>query len=415
MKNMTLKKIFFAVFKWCAFSVLIGTHGGLVSTCFAHVLSFVTELRKAEPWLILLLPVGGIATVLLYRIFGMHNFGGTDEIITCLTDKKPVRTIAAPLIFLSTAITHLFGGSAGREGAALQLGGSGAAALCRALHIKENDQAIVIMSGMSAVFAGLFGTPLTATFFVLEFKLGFKAISRAIFPCFATSVIATKIASALAVGAETAKINTVDAFTLATIAKILFLALGLSIVGRLLCVAFHKTGQWMSRLISNDFLRTVLATAAIIALTAIVGDMRYNGSGISMALTAVEGKAEWFDFILKIIFTALTQSAGLKGGEIVPTFCVGATFGCFFGGLLGLDPGFAATLGLVGLFCCTTNSPISAVFLGIEMFGFSALPHFIIICIILWLLSGNNGLFKNRFFKSPIFSRIKAQRAIKAR
>ena len=415
MKNMTFKKIFFGVFKWCALGVLIGILGGLLGACFAHVLSLVTKLRQAAPWLILLLPAGGIATILLYRAFGMHNFGGTDEIVACLANKKPITTIAAPLIFISTAITHLFGGSAGREGAALQLGGAGAATLCRVLQIKANDQTIVIMSGMSAVFAGLFGTPLTAMFFVLEFKLGFKAVGRAILPCLVSSMVATKISSALAVAAETANLGAIDAFTFSTVAKVMILSLSFSIIGRLMCITFLKTVHWMARLISNGFLRSALSTVVIVVLTAIVGDMRYNGSGMSMALMAIEGKAEWFDFILKIVFTAITLAAGLKGGEIVPTFCVGATFGCVFGGILGLEPGFGAALGLVGLFCCATNSPISAVFLGVEMFGFKALPYFIIVCIVLWLLSANNGLFENRFFKSPVFSRIREQEAKKAR
>ena len=415
MKNITFKRIFFGVVKWCALGVLIGTLGGLIGACFAHLLSFVTRLRQAEPWLILLLPVGSIATVLLYRVFGMQNFGGTNETIVCLTNKKPIRAIAAPLIFISTAITHLLGGSAGREGAALQLGGAGATALCRMLRLKENDHTIVVMSGMSALFAGVFGTPLTAAFFVLEFKLSFKVVRRAILPCLISSVVATKISSALAVAAETANLSVIDTFTFSTIAKIIILSLGLSILGRLMCLAFHKTGHLMTRLISNAFLRTALAAAVIVVLTAIVGDMRYNGSGMSMAIMAIEGKAAWFDFILKIVFTAVTLAAGLKGGEIVPTFCVGATFGCVFGSILGLDPGFGAALGLVGLFCCTTNSPVSSVFLGIEMFGFSALPYFIIVCIFLWLLSVNNGLFENRFFKSPLLgSRIRKQETTKA-
>ena len=415
MKNITFKKIFFGVLKWCTLGVLIGTLGGIIGACFAHLLSFVTRLREAEPWLIFLLPVGSIATVLLYRFFRMHNFGGTNEIIVCLTSKKPIKAIAAPLIFISSAITHLFGGSAGREGAALQLGGAGATALCRMLRLKDNDQTIAIMSGMSAVFAGLFGTPLTAAFFVLEFKLNFKVIRRAILPCFISSVVATKLSSALAVAAETANLSVIDTFTFPTIAKIIILSLGLSILGRLMCLAFHKTGHLLTRLISDDFIRTALAAAVIVVLTAIVGDMRYNGSGMPMAIMAIEGKADWFDFILKIVFTAVTLAAGLKGGEIVPTFCVGATFGCVFGNILGLDPGFGAALGLVGLFCCATNSPISAVFLGIEMFGFSALPYFIIVCIVLWLLLADEGLFENRFFKSPIFSRIKKHGTIKAR
>ncbi len=410
MKSITYKKILVDLIKWCALGVLIGALGGVIGAGFAHLLSFVTGLRQAAPWLVVLLPVGGIATVLLYRAFDMEHFGGTNEITASLTSKKTVRPIAAPLIFVSSAITHLFGGSAGREGAALQLGGAGASALCRVLRLHEQDQAIAMLSGMSAVFAGLFGTPLTAALFVLEFKLSRKTVGRAILPCFLSSLVAQKVSSALAVAAETAEISGVDPFSFSTVAKIFVLSLGLGVLGRLQCFAFHKTSHFVARLIPNALLRSASAAAVIVLFTAMVGDMRYNGSGMPMAILAVEGKADWFDFVLKILFTAVTLSAGLKGGEIVPTFCVGASFGCVFGGLLGLDPGFSAALGLVGLFCCTANSPVSAVFLGIEMFGFGALPHFIILCILLWLLSVNRGLFENRSFRSPLFSE-KARRA----
>ena len=176
-----------------------------------------------------------------------------------------------------------------------------------------------------------------------------------------------------------------------------------------MCLAFHKTGHLMTRLISNAFLRTALAAAVIIALTAIVGDMRYNGSGMSMAILAIEGKADWFDFILKIVFTAVTLAAGLKGGEIVPTFCVGATFGCVVGGLLGLDPGFAAALGLVGLFCCATNSPFASIVLSIEMFGGANLYIFALTCVICFVLSGHSGL-----YASQIIQFAKAEEIVKS-
>ena len=384
--------------KWCALGALTGTLGGFIGTCFAHLLSFVTGLREAAPWLILLLPLGGIATVFLYRISHMQDYGGTNEIILCLANKKPIRTIAAPLIFVSSAITHLFGGSAGREGAALQLGGAGAEALCQILRTKEEDRTIVIMSGMSAVFAGLFGTPFTAAFFVMEFKSSPKVIGQALLPCIISSILASKLSAALGVAAETVPLSSIAPFAFSSIVKIIILSLGLSLLGRLLCLAFHKAGHLAKRLVSNDFLRTALAAAAIVALTAVVGDMRYNGSGMSMAIKAIEGHADWFDFLLKLIFTAFTLAAGLKGGEIVPTFCIGATFGCVLGGMLGLDAGFAAALGLIGLFCCATNSPISAIILGTELFGLAALPYYALICLILWPLSAKNGLFCNRFF-----------------
>ena len=393
-----MKKIIYII-KLCSLGVLIGVLGGLIGVCFAHLLSFVTNLRQTAPWLILLLPVGAIITTVLYRIFDMQDYGGTNEIILCIANQKPIRFVAAPLIFISTAITHLFGGSAGREGAALQLGGAGAAALCPILRLQDDNRYVAVVSGMCAVFAGLFGTPLTATFFVLEFRAKPRISALAFMPCLISAVVAAKLSAALGVTAETIPLNAATAFSFSTVIKIILLALSLSILGHIMCYIFRYARQLSKRLVSNALLRSVLFSIAVVTMTAIVGDMRYNGSGMSMAITAIEGNAHWFDFLLKLIFTAITLAAGLKGGEIVPTFCIGATFGCVFGSVLGLNVSFAAALGLVGLFCCATNSPISAIFLGVELLGLSALPYYVLICLLLWPLSAKNGLFKNRFFQ----------------
>ena len=166
-----------------------------------------------------------------------------------------------------------------------------------------------------------------------------------------------------------------------------------------MCAVFHNAGALAKRLIKQDYLRSALAALAVVALTAMVGDMRYNGSGMPLAVATVEeGEAEWFDFLLKLLFTAVTLAAGLKGGEIVPTFCIGATFGCVLGSVLGADAGFFAALGLVGLFSCAANSPLGGILLGVELFGLSALPYYILICLLLWPISAKHGLFKNRIF-----------------
>ena len=415
MENINFRKTLFLILKLCLLGALIGLLGGLVSAAFSHLLSLVTGVREGSPWLILLLPVGGIATVALYKIFGMQEYGGANKIIQCLKEKSEIKPVAAPLIFISTAVTHLFGGSAGKEGAAIQLGGAVASAFSKVLRLKDDERTVFVMSGMSAVFAGVFGTPLTAAIFVLEFRSSKKLVSLATLPCFISAVIAQKVSSLLGVCGEVFHLNNITAFTFRSALQIIALSIGLSLLGRVMCFLFHKSELWAKKLISNSFLRSVLAAGFIIVLTAIVGDMRYSGSGMSMAMGAVKGDADWFDFILKIVFTCITLAAGFKGGEIVPTFCIGATFGCVFGSVLQLDVSLSAALGFVGLFCCATNSPISAVFLGIEMFGFTALPYFIIICIVLWLMSVNNGLFENRFFKSPILSRTREQEATKSR
>ena len=131
-------------------------------------------------------------------------------------------------------------------------------------------------------------------------------------------------------------------------------------------------------------------------MTLLVGDHRFNGAGMDMALTAVEGHADWYSFAVKMLFTAVTLAAGFKGGEIVPTFCIGATFGCVLGGLLGLDPGIAAALGLVGLFCCATNSPVASIVLSIEMFGSANLYAFALVAVLCFVLSGNTGLYASQ-------------------
>ena len=172
-----------------------------------------------------------------------------------------------------------------------------------------------------------------------------------------------------------------------------------------MCALFHKAEHLAAHHLPNPYVRIVVGGFLVMLLTLLVGDHRFNGAGMDMALNAVAGDADWYSFLLKMLFTAVTLSAGFKGGEIVPTFCIGATFGCVLGGLLGLDPGIAAALGLVGLFCCATNSPLASIVLSIEMFGSANLYLFALVCVICFVLSGNSGLYASQiieFSKSEI-------------
>jgi len=404
MKLIDFAKKLLLPLKLCALGALAGILGGLVGTAFSYLLSFVTDLRESTPWLILFLPLGGVLTVLVYRYFKMDAHRGVNEIIPQLKSGSKIRAVAAPLIFVSTAITHLFGGSAGKEGAALQIGGAGGAAVSDVLRLKGRCRTVFIMSGMCALFASVFGTPLTALFFVLEFKASKRTLPWAALPCFIASMVAKKCAYLSGVAEERINLDFAASFSPILILKILVLAIGIALAGAVMCFAFEKGKEWAKKAISNPLIRTLAFSLLIILLTAAVGDMRYNGSGMHMAISAVEGNSDWYDFLLKILFTSVTIAAGFKGGEIVPAFCVGATFGCFFGGVLELDVGLAAALGLVGLFCCAANSFVGAVFLGIELFGFSVLPYVALICVPLWLLSSPKGLFENRLFTSPLLA-----------
>lgn len=384
--------------KWSLLGILTGCLGGLLGAAFHHVLHAVTAVRGQFPWLVWLLPIGGIASVGLYRLFRIKDNRGTNEIIDAVLQEQPVKPQVAPVIFLSTAITHLFGGSAGREGAALQLGGSVASSLGRLLKLKGTQLRVMIMCGMSAVFAGLFGTPLTACIFILEFEAVGTLFPPALLPCFLSAYTASKVAGLLGVHAEGLVLNSA-AFTLGNSWKYLILAVLVALLGIAMCYIFHKAEHLAHKLLHNDFVRIAIGGVVIALLTLLVGDHRFNGAGMDMALEAVGGSASWYSFLLKLLFTAVTLAAGFKGGEIVPTFCIGATFGALVGSILGLEPGITAALGLVGLFCSATNTPLAAMVLSLEMFGSANIYLFCLICVITFVLSGHSSLYANQIFR----------------
>ena len=382
--------------KWVLFGLLMGIWGGLLGAGFHHALHFVTHLRSHYTWLIFLLPLGGLASVGVYTLFRQRSNRGTNEIIDAVLKGQDVSAKVAPTIFLASAITHLFGGSAGREGAALQIGGSTATLLSRGLRLERRDRRVLIVCGMSAVFAGLFGTPLTATLFCMEFVTVGMLFSPALLPGYLAAYVASRISGMLGVHPEGLLLETVTAVTLGNSWRFLILAALVSLVGIVMCWLFHKAEHLAQHHLPNPWIRIALGGAVILAITLLVGDQRYNGAGMEMALGAVEGSANWYDFLLKMLLTAITLAAGFKGGEIVPTFCIGATFGCVLGGLLGLDPGLCGALGLIGLFCCVTNSPFASIVLSIEMFGGANIHLFALVCVICYVLSGDSGLYSSQ-------------------
>ena len=385
--------------KWALLGTLMGAIGGVLGAVFHHVLHFVTHVRSEHMWLIFLLPLGGLLSVALYRVLKLQGNRGTNEIIDATLDGHPVSPMVAPGIFLAAAITHLFGGSAGREGAALQLGGSTASLLARIFKLKEEERTVMVMAGMSAVFAGLFGTPLTAALFCMEFESVGTLFTPALLPCYLAAFVASRVSGVLGVHAETYMLNTAFSMTLGNFWQYLILAVLVSVLGITMCAVFHKAEHLAANHLKNPYIRIAVGGAVVTVLTLLVGDHRFNGAGMDMALAAVGGNADWYSFLLKMLFTAVTLAAGFKGGEIVPTFCIGATFGCVAGGLLGLDPGMAAALGLVGLFCCATNSPLASIVLSIEMFGGTNVYLFAFVCVICFVLSGHSGLYASQILE----------------
>jgi len=265
---------------------------------------------------------------------------------------------------------------------------------------------IVVMCGMSGLFAALFGTPVTATVFVIEVvSVGIMYYSGLV-PCIVSSLVAYSIAGMAGITPVSFKINSIPAIELLTAIKISILALVCAIVSIVFCVVMKKTAKFMKKTFKNPYIRIVSGSFIVIFLTLLVGTYDYNGAGMNIVAKAIEGNANRYDFILKLIFTAVTIGVGFKGGEIVPTFFVGATFGCVFGGFLGLDAGFSAALGLIALFCGVVNCPLASIVLAIELFGSDGIIYYALVSGISYMMSGYFGLYSSQ---NIMYSKLRAE------
>lgn len=379
--------------RWLLVSGLTGVACGLVGAAFYYVVSFVTAARQAHGWLLFCLPLAGLFIVWSYRVLGMENDSGTNQIIASVRsgEKPPLRL--ALLIFVSTALTHLTGGSAGREGAALQIGGSVAASIGRLLRLGERNMNLIVMCGMSAVFTALFGTPLSATVFSLEVvSVGIVHYS-ALFPCLLASLVTTGVTRLLGVHPEGYVLMGGPALDWQFMLRTGLLAIACALLSMAFCVLMHKTNHLYKKYLPNQYLRVLAGAAILIVLTLLVGSRDYNGAGGDIIEAALAGHAVPYAFLLKMLFTAVTLGAGFRGGEIVPTFFVGATFGCAAAPLLGLDPAFGGAIGMIALFCGVTNCPLASIFLSIELFGSSHVLFFALACALSYLLSGKFSLY----------------------
>ncbi len=393
-----------AILKWIAVSAVVGAVGGAVGVAFHISVEKVTELRTEHEWIVFLLPVGGLAIAGLYKLLKMEKLG-TDNVIESIRTEKSVPFLLAPLIFVSTVITHLFGGSAGREGAALQLGGSIGAQVGRIVRFDEKDMHLATLCGMSAVFSALFGTPLTAALFALEVISVGVVYYSGIIPCLTASLVAFKIALLCKVPPVRFSIGEITPLGFSSLWRVVVLSALCAALSIGFCLIMNFSHKGSAKLIKNPFLRAFVGGALVIVLTLIFG-RDYNGAGMNIIENAMNGQAQPFAFLLKIVFTAVTIGFGFKGGEIVPTFFIGSTFGCVVGSLLGLDPGFAAAIGLVSLFCGAVNCPIASIFLSIELFGSGGIIYFAVACAVSFALSGYFGLYSSQ---KILYSKTRAE------
>lgn len=411
-ENERLKEIYrnyfeslFMFLKWLAAGIMLGLSGGLIGTAFCYALSFVTELRESYPLIIWGLPLGGLLIVLLFKKCGLHPTDTNGVLLAVHTPAK-ISASTGPLIFIGSVITHMFGGSAGREGAALQLGGVLGWHTAKLFRQDEKDTHIVVMAGMSAVFAALFGTPITAAVFAMEVaSVGILHFS-AIVPCLAASLVASHLAVWLGVTPESFHITVAPHLLSSNIYGTVIIAVCCALLSIVFCVGLRRGHRRAKEILPNPYLRIAVAGLTISVLTWLLGTNDYNGAGMHIIEKAMHGEAAPVAFALKLLFTVLTMSCGYKGGEIVPAMFIGATAGCVLGELLGMPVGLGAAVGLLSMFCGSLNCPISAVFLGLELFGSEYIHFFAIASAVSYILSGNFSLYHEQ---KIIYSKLHPQ------
>ncbi|MFR5726076.1 chloride channel protein [Enterocloster sp.] len=384
--------------KWSALALVIGSVAGAAGTIFSMGVSWATGFRLSHPSMLFFLPVSGLLIVWMYHSFHEEGNRGTNMVIDAISSNERVTPATGPLIFFSTILTHLGGGSSGREGAALQLGGSIGNSFGEWFKLDERDKKIAIMCGMSAVFSALFGTPVAAAIFSLEVVSVGVLYYAALVPCVFSSFLAVGIARAAGLEGEHFPVEMIPALDLKAMGLLVLLGILCAAVSILFCVLLHTAEHAYRKYFPDARVRILAGSFLFIALTLLSGTRDYCGSSMGLIESSIEGSVRYEAFLMKMLFTAVALGAGFKGGEIVPTLCVGAALGCAFGEITGFAPSLCAACGMAALFAGVTNCPITSLVIALELFGYEGMEYFSIIIAVAFALSGYYGLYASQKF-----------------
>lgn len=394
--------------KWVGIAISEGVILGVIGTAFYYCIAIATGLRESHPEFLLLLPFGAMLILFVYHLTKRDHPGGTNLVLSAIREGKNIPLRMTPLIFFSTVFSHLSGASVGREGAALQLGGSVGNFMAKVYHQRGTDKKIMVLSGMGAAFSALLGTPLAGAVFALEITSVGVMYYPALLPSVIASFTAHRIALFLKEPAPSYRIGPVPSFGFLNGVRIGILGLAAGLAASLFVLMLRKTEKYTAEKLTNRYLRAFLLGVLLLGLTILISFLEgetanYNGAGLSMIVRALKGDSPWYAFLLKILFTALSIAAGYKGGEIVPSFFIGATLGSAVGPLLGLPAGLSAAAGMGAVFCGVTNCPLTGLLFLFELFGFRAMPYFIVPIAVSYVVSSYYSLYRTQHFHFPKF------------
>lgn len=383
--------------KWIFIGTFVGVITGSIAGLFLKSLELATNLRLQYPWMLFFLPLGGAFVNFLYKKYGKDSSKGNNLILENINEESHIVPLRmAPLVFLGTVITHLFGGSAGREGTGVQIGSCVAEGVGRLFKLNRVDKKIILISGVSSGFASVFGTPLAGTIFGLEVATLGVVEYEALMPCFAASIIGNLVTSALGIHHVHYKILEVPQLSYIITIKIIFVAILFGLTSRLFSQLTCKMKEIFSLWFKNAIIKSTIGGFIIIALVYILDTRDFLGLSLPLISDSFTNNVHPFAFLEKIIFTSLTLGTGFQGGEVTPLFVIGSTLGNTLANLIHMEPSFLAALGLIGVFTGATNTPISSFILSIEIFGSQGILYMFMTCVISYMFSGHTGIYTSQ-------------------
>jgi H+/Cl- antiporter ClcA len=380
--------------KWLLLACAVAVLAGSASAGFLLSLDWATRTRDALPWIMALLPVAGFVVGWVYYRLGKPVEAGNNLIIDEIHNpRKVIPRRMVPLVFIGTVVSHLFGASVGREGTAVQMGGALADQVTVLCRLRPEDRRVLLMAGMSAGFAAVFGTPLAGALFGLEVLAIGRLRYDALFPCVIAAVVADRVCLAWGVHHTVYVVGTVAPLTAWTVAAVIVAGIVFGLAGLLFAKATHGMGALMKRLVGYPPLRPFLGGAVIAGSVFLLHTQAYIGLGIPTIVAAFDHPLPWWDSVGKFGYTVASLGAGFKGGEVTPLFFIGATLGNSLAPLLHLPFAMLAGLGFVAVFAGAANTPLATTVMAIELFGPPIAPFAAIACVASYLFSGHAGIY----------------------